>query len=255
MGRRSVNYPKTYVKSDGRKLVSSGPRDLQRVNQTSLATSPDLEGVEGLKRQLDGLRDELRRQQSSNKPEGYFTPDEVDEEIRKAVKQAIAEATLSFKRSTEQIKRGDSVDIQTYKSRVLELQKGNDDLTRLHQAITNQNTDLNNKIKRLNEELVENRELKKQIAVLEQTLTGKEELIETLKTRPAIINDQIIEDPDRPKMEEVFIDPLEKDEGKGLKSYIDIEDVTPEGADAVDGKVDKLRDLLGKKLPGGLKNE
>lgn len=254
MERRNVIYPKTYIKADGRKLVSSGPRDLQRVQQTPVITSPNLDAVEGLKKQLDDLRQELRKQQTENKPEGYFTPDEVDEEIRRAVKQAVAEATLSLKKSGQQVKQATDPDIQKYKVRIVELQKNNDNLTILHSTITNQNTDLKNQIDKLKEGLVETEEYKKQIAVLEQALAGKEELIETLKTRPAIIGDQVIEDPDRPKMEDVFIDPLEEGAGKGLKSFIEIEDVTPGDTDKVNDKVDKLRDLIGN-LPGGLKDE
>jgi hypothetical protein len=45
-------------------------------------------------------------------------------------------------------------------------------------------------------------------------------------------------------MEQVFVDPLEEDSGKGLKSSINIETVTKD--EEVLGRVDKLRGLLGK---------
>ena len=45
-------------------------------------------------------------------------------------------------------------------------------------------------------------------------------------------------------MEQVFVDPLEDDAGKGLKSSIQIETVVKD--DEVDDKVNKLKDLLGK---------
>jgi hypothetical protein len=120
----------------------------------------------------------------------------------------------------------------------------------MHTTITNQNSDLKNRIEKLKEEAVEVVELKQQIAVLEQTIEGKDEVIQTLKTRPAIIDGEVvITDPDRPQMEQVFVDPLEEDAGKDLESHIEIEDITSDEPNEVEEKVDKLRDLLGKKLP------
>ena len=133
-----------------------------------------------------------------------------------------------------------------YKTQIVELQKGHDNLTRLHATITKENGSLKEDNAKLKDELGDVAELRKQIAVLEQELTGKEELIETLKTRPAIIDGEVI-DPDRPQMEQVFVDPLEEDAGEGMKSSIQIDTIEKE--DEVDNKVDKLRDLLGSKLP------
>jgi len=250
MGRKSVIYPKTYLKSDGRKLISSGPRDLQRVQQTQQFITPEAELIGGLKKQIENLTTQLSNQLAAGQPTGYFSPEEVDAEVSKAVSQAIAEATLEFKKTGHLSDQSVERALQKYKMQIVELQKGNDDLTRMHTTITSQNSDLKKKIEKLNENVKEVVDLKKQIAVLEQAVEGKDELINTLKTRPAIIDGEVIvTDPDRPQMEQVFVDPLEEDAGKDLESHINIEDITPEDPDEVGEKVDKLRDLLGKKLP------
>lgn len=243
----TIPYKKQFVKSDGRRLNRSGPRDMQARSGGSDYTVDN--GIVGLLTiQLTELKAEILAMKSRSgdaAPAGFFSPEQVDEEIRKAVESAVAEAAISFKGMPN--KDSDLLPlVKDYKSQIVELQKGNDNLTKLHSAITRENSGIREKITKLESEATDANELKKQIAVLGQELAGKEELIETLKTRPAIINGEII-DPDRPQMEQVFIDPLDEDAGKGMKSSITIETVTKD--EEVDNKVGKLRNLIGK-LPG-----
>jgi len=241
-----IPYKKQYVKSDGRKLVRSGPRDMQ-ARVASGGYSPDSELVALLTNQIAELKAEILALKSkttttNDAPQGFFTPEQVDEEIRKAVEAAVAEAAISFK--GQQNQESDLAPlVQEYKKQIVELQKGNDNLTRLHATMAKENTDLKTRIAKLETEATEAAELKKKIAVLEQEIVGKQELIETLKSSPAILGDEVI-DPDRPQMEQVFVDPLEDDAGEGLKSSIQIETVVKD--DEVDDKVNKLKDLLGK---------
>lgn len=241
----NIPYKKQFVKSDGRKLNRSGPRDMQARVSASGGTDPQL--VEVLTNQITELKAEILAMKSRTgdaAPPGFFSPEQVDEEIRKAVEAAIAEASIALRGDTKNADLAPLV--KEYKSQIVELQKGQDNLTRLHATITKENSALKEDNAKLKEELGDVNELKKQIAVLEQELEGKEELIETLKTRPAIIDGEVI-DPDRPQMEQVFVDPLEEDAGEGMKSSIQIDTVEKE--DEVDNKVDKLRDLLGSRLP------
>lgn len=196
------NYPKEFIKGDGRRLISGGPRDLQRKQKIVQYAMPSDAGIEDLKKQIGELQIELKRTLSGHTPSGYFTADEVDEEIRKAVALAAKEVA--------QVKG------------------------------------LKTQIKKLKIELKEAEELKKEIALLKQALAGKEELVEALKGKPAIIGDKIVTDPDRPQMEKRFVDPLETDAGKGLKSFIKTDKVVKKGEDEVDDQVDKLRSLLNK---------
>jgi hypothetical protein len=243
-----MKYPKELVKPDGRKLIAGGPRDMQRRQQVAYTAAPDAGVIEALQRQIE----ELKELTKSNKKEGeLYTAEEVDEEIRKAVEAAVKETTISLKRNTQAAAQEIEPLVQKYKVQIVELQKNNDDLTRLHNTITNQSSEMKDKIAKLESEVGEVTELKKQIAVLEQTLTGKDELIEALKTRPVIVQQGAVEqeDPNRPKMEQVFVDPLEKDSGKDLKSSINIkvEDIpTTDKKEEMDDKVFKLKSLLGK---------
>lgn len=243
----AIPYKKQFVKSDGRRLNRSGPRDMQsRVDASGYL--PDMALTELLTNQITELKAEVLAIKSKSgdvAPLGFFSPEQVDEEIRKAVEAAVAEAAISFKGMGP--KNADLAPlVKEYKVQIVELQKGNDNLTRLHAAITKENTELKEKMNILQSKLGGVAELKKQIAVLEQEVEGKQELIETLKTRPAIIDGEVI-DPDRPQIEQVFVDPLEKDAGEGMKSSITIETVTKD--EEVGNRVDKLRDLLGSKLP------
>jgi len=239
----AIPYKKQFVKADGRKLNRSGPRDMQARAAGGDGVNSEMIGL--LTNQITELKAEILAMKSKSgdaPPLGFFSPEQVDEEIRRAVESAVAEAAVSFK---GQPKNPDLAPlVQEYKSQILELQKGNDNLTRLHSTITKENTDMKTKMAKLEAELGDVVDLKKQIAVLEQEVAGKEELIDTLKSRPAIIGGEVITDPDRPQMEQVFVDPLEDDAGEGMKSTINIETITKD--EEVNDKVDKLRGLLGK---------
>ena len=241
----NIPYKKQFVKSDGRRLNRSGPRDMQARTSDS-GYRPDSGTTEALTSQLIELKAEILAMKSRSgdaAPAGFFSPEQVDDEIRKAVESAVAEAAISFKGMG-----GQNADmaplVKEYKKQILELQRGNDNLTKLHASITKENTNVKDEVSRLRAELVDVVELRKQIAVLEQEVAGKEETINVLKTRPAILEGEIFTDPDRPQMEQVFIDPLEKDAGEGLEASIQIETIVKD--EEVGDKVNKLKDLLGK---------
>jgi chromosome segregation ATPase len=238
-----IRYPKEFVKPDGRKLVSGGPRDLQRRQQISQVPTPDIETVDSLKKQIEEIKEISKR---LPKQENYFSPEEVDEEIRKAVENAVKETTISLKRSSQGNNQEIELALQKYKSQIVELQKSNDDFIRIHKTIIEENKELKDKIEKLkqNENIIN--ELKTQIAVLEQTVSGKEELIVSLKTRPMAVIEEI-EDPKRPKMDKIFIDPIENGAGEKLKANIRIEQTLPVSErEEVEDKVGRLKSLMGK---------
>jgi hypothetical protein len=189
-----VNYPKEFVKPDGRKLVAGGPRDLQRRQLNQPAGELDLSG---LRKEFHTLREELRKAKLQQSPDGFFSPEQVDEEIRKAVEQAVKE-------TMESVKNPD------HDKHELEVSK-----------------------------------LEREITLLKQSLEGKKEVIDALRSNTRLPEDVVI-DSKRPQMEHKFIDPLDKDAGKGLKSHIDIVDVSTTEEDDMSKKVDKLKGLLGR---------
>lgn len=245
-----MQYRKDFVKSDGRRLLKGGPRDqqLRAKNQSESAM------VDTLIEQITNLKAEVSRLKTSGGGEptnsrGMYTPEQVDEEIRRAVSQAMAEAAVAFKKNNPNADPEIEKLIKIYKEQIVDLQKNNDDFARMHKSIVSENGRLKEQIKELEQACSGVSDLQKQIAVLEQSLAGKEELIETLKSKPMIINGQIVDgeldDPDRPKMEQVFVDPLEKDSGEGLKSNIRTKELTSNDDSDVGDKVNKLKNLLG----------
>ena len=238
-----INYPKELVKPDGRKLIAGGPRDMQRRMRTpDLPTTASSEVGEHLAQKIEELSQALKSKPVV--PEGYMAPEQVDAEIRKAVEEAVKETTLAMKRISQVSAQSVEPTLQKYKVQIVELQKTNDDLTKLHSEIAKQNSDLKSKISELEVKKEEIKELEIKLAVLEQNLKGKDEMIVVLKSRTG--DGASVEDPNRPKMDSVFIDPLSADSGKGLKSFIQTDDVTREEKDEMMNKVSKLKGLLGK---------
>jgi len=82
---------------------------------------------------------------------------------------------------------------------------------------------------------------------VEKLLKEQNKKLEELTT--SVLNGQrttIVESGDnRPKMETVFIDPLEKDAGKDLESFI-VRDISIDAKENMFEKVDKLKGMLGK---------
>jgi len=90
-----------------------------------------------------------------------------------------------------------------------------------------------------------NKKLINEVNSLKQIIDAKNELINVLKSNivGSTINNEI--ENDRPKMEENFIDPLDKNAGNGLKSFLKSDEIKQ--VDDLYGKVDKLRKLFDNK--------
>lgn len=109
-------------------------------------------------------------------------------------------------------------------------------------------------------------DLKNKVTSLKERIESKNELIEILKSKKdnsidgakiaEIVSNEIhknsgsIKDlkltgEERPQIENVFIDPLEKDAGDELESHINIKDISFDEKEKMANKVDKLKNLLG----------
>lgn len=124
--------------------------------------------------------------------------------------------------------------IKTTKQIIIDVEnKSKDKLNKLKKIIT----DYESKIEILNNKLIS----------AEEIIKTKDDSIAVLKTNVNAIEST---DPDRPQMEEAFVDPLEKGIDQNLELHIKIkEDI--QGDTKVDAKVDKLKSLLGKSPLGG----
>jgi hypothetical protein len=183
-----------------------GPRDQQRRLQAINQPDTSVGSAEAIINELRAQIAQLTQELIKKPKSGEFTAEEVDSEIRKAVIGAVKETQDNVKHEINKL--------------------------------TNRNI-----------------ELEKELAVLKAALQSKEtgetaaltKKIEELTMAVAASKGGEIElDPDRPKMEEVFIDPLSKGAGNNLESHVDIKDSSPIEKVKVDEQVDKLKGLLGK---------
>jgi ribosome recycling factor len=200
-----VLYKKEHIKPNGRKLVSGGPRDLQRQQQQFT----DQSGViNELKNEIIRLTEELQRQ-----PSGGYTGEQMDNEIRSAVTDAVKDLKKEIKNYHKQEKQF-LVDI---KEKDKELEKIKDKYSK----------EIKNLLKEHSEKL--------------EKLT-----MSIMKSGRHIMVEEEDQEDDRPKIEQVFIDPLEKDAGKELKPFLDVKDISTDEKENMFDKVDKLKDILGK---------
>jgi len=103
-------------------------------------------------------------------------------------------------------------------------------------------------IKGVKEETIKYKEkinkLENEVSKLKDIIENKDVLIEQLKQIKEISSGAVIK-PDRPIIEEVFIDPIDTD-FDDVESYIKTKETVGMNKEDVDRKVDKLKKLLGK---------
>lgn len=213
-----MRYNKEHIKKDGRHLLRGGPRDIQRRQAMAELQGDQSVIVDLLKQEIADLKREL-----SNRPKGKgggFTAEEVDMEIHKAVESAVKELTTEFEKEKDKLQH----DINNFKQIVEAVQKEK------------------------SRNLIEVEKLNAKIETQQALLAEKDARIEELKQmRTSVpVAYQQKEDPDRPKMEEVFVDPLEKDAGEGMEAHINVSDITIDEKENMEDKVNKLRNIMGK---------
>ncbi len=152
-----------------------------------------------------------------------FTAEQVDEMINKAVVESVEEALNSS---------------AGYMPPVGELEKLKGELKLkdiVIDALKGQNTGLEQSNNNMDEDI---QELKSMLAE-----TAKKLEILTLLSHEG----KDYYDPDRPQMEEVFIDPSEKD--KEFESHIEIKDENGSGKASFNEQANKLKGMFGNKIP------
>lgn len=212
-----ITYNKEFIKKNGRRLSGSSPRDLQKKQAQQ---SNVYEGViKDLKDEISNLREEL--QNDSNKKTGMFTAEQVDEDINKTVSGVVEELTIKHKDELEK-KETECKNLIGVKNELL--------------------NDLKDQNKFLTKELCKIKETDNS-EVLNRLTTLLSEV--TKNTNQVSVNKNALKNMERPKIQSVFIDPLETDAGAGLESHIDVEEVSVVQKENTQDKVDKLKNLLG----------
>lgn len=235
--------------------AGGGPRDQQRRLQIMDQPDSSSETVKELRNQIAILTRELatrpRFEEGNEVSRGEFTAEDVDKEIRVAVVGAVKETEDRLKDKISKLNnnnKGLTDEIDRLKSELSSVIKQSDlgikdSVTGYEKKIANLETKIRNRDEVIDEfksdESREINELTKKVEELTMAVAAAQEI-------------QVDIDPDRPQIEEVFVDPLEKDAGSKIEAHINIEDTSLDEKIKVDEKVNKLRDMLGK-LPGAKK--
>lgn len=263
-----LRYNKEYIPKD-RRIQTHGPRDLQRKQALAASSGPEVDMglVNELRATIADLREQLKQKPATQ--EGMYTAEQVNDEIIKAVKAETADLKGQYEEKLkaleiEAINQGNKIREFTEKLDVAEKKvvDGISEAEEKYKAVADNIKvkydslleERDSKIKALKEKLEEKdnyikklESISNQASITEDAMKKMlDDLTEKVKGM-ALAGGKSIEevDPDRPKMETVFIDPSEQ-EGD-VESHINIEeDVSITKKEEMAGKVDKLRNLIGK---------
>ena len=213
-----IRYDKELITKD-RRIMTSGPRDRQRKQQMQSIVLPDQSGL------IDELRAQIAKLQAKidSAPAGGYTAEQVNEEIEKAIKAETADL-----RAKLEIERNNSKNLR---DEILQLNSKIKDRDKTIESLNSKKADIDNNVTTL--------------------LTEATKKIEALSTQMAMsgtADSLILESAgsSRPKMETVFVDPIEKESKVEKHFEVEVEDVSPSKKEEMDNKVNKLRNLLGK---------
>lgn len=234
-----IVYNKQFTAKD-RRVMTSGPADRQRKQRQSSAADAAL--IEELRNQIDRLQTQLLQKPAATTlpPDSeLFTAEQVNDEIVKAIK----EETVNLKTEYESRITMLNTELEHTKTKAVLYAKDIEHLKSEHE---------------------------KEIAGLQEVLKGKDEMIKQFKeSKAAGFSEESVKalleeatkkleettlaarglsqadvDPDRPKMETSFIDPVEKE--SKVESHIKVEDVSLDKKEEMSSKVNKLRNIMGK---------
>lgn len=247
-----MEYYKEVKKTDGRVLRPGGPRDIQRMQRIGRDSTYI---INELKKQVAILQT-----QAPISTVAGPAPEEIDEEIRKAVRDAVKETKQHYKDIIADLKEKENKLLRKMQETSSESNK------KMQNGKIKYKKEYNEKVEKL-EEKYNNKisRLEDGLKIAEERLVVKDETIEILHTEKDSTIKKLIEeqikmveelarsvaggegagkDSQRPQMEEVFVDPLEADAGKGLESHINVKDISIDEQEKMAEKVDKLRDLM-----------
>lgn len=208
-----ITYNKQIVTKD-RRVMPSGPRDRQRKQQLQgMVTGDQSELIAELRSHIVELQARI-----DNTPQGGFTAEQVDAEIYKAIKEETS--ALKAKYNAE-------------KTKVTELEK---ELSSLQTALKGKEEMIN----QLRTTATALPSPDGKIAALLEEATKK---IENMAAQMTHYQTGEMPGSDRPKMETVFVDPIEKE--SSVESHFEVEDISITEKEEMNSKVNKLKGLLG----------
>jgi DNA repair exonuclease SbcCD ATPase subunit len=229
----AITYNKTKITKD-RRVQPSGPRDRQlrqKLQQQAPVDNSDL--VSELRNQISALQDRLASSQV-----GGWTDDQVNAEIIKAITEETAnlnkqhsEEKAAYDKAISKLKES----LHEYKTQIKLYEK---DIETLKEKILEKETLITELKSR--EPVMDNN-----VTMLLAEATKKIEALTTQVTSGSV--DPSVSS-DRPQMETVFVDPIEKESKveKHFEVEVEVGDVSISKKEEMGNKVDKLKNLLGK---------
>jgi len=269
-----MKYDKKDIEKLGRVVTTGGPRDIQRRQKAAQRAAVSVSNIDAsvvkeLQTEIKTLRQNLDKPQGSG-----FTAEQMDDEIGKATIAAVNKTKVEYEKKIKELEI-ENLQFKNTKnnaeSKVKEL------VTKLESKSQKQQEELDAELEKVEEKysaLVE--KYKNKLITAEDThraaISAKDDIIDGLKDRIEDLKEktddnkltmllseatekiermaaQIVDgapidlDPNRPQMEEVFIDPSTDEK---LESHINVEDVSLNKKEDMTSKVNKLKGLLGK---------
>jgi uncharacterized protein YeeX (DUF496 family) len=271
-----ITYNKEYTPKD-RRIMPSGPRDRQRkLQQQKMSPAKvSMEFVEDLKAQISELQKELH--EVSSRPSSGYTAEQLDNEIIKAVTAETAEIKASYEAQIKDLEIKNINLGNSLRNSEKKMEEMAEVIEKTKLVNDEESKSLAKEVQTKFEGIVAERDAKidkmileheTAIKLLQDKLKDRDSLIEELKKSKSGADDeqlkallaettkklellsnlpagQLVSDPDRPQMEEVFIDPLE-DDGSKMESHIDVKDMSSDEKEEVMDNVAKLKNLIGK---------
>ena len=213
-----IDYNKEFKAKGRRVITSSGPRDRQ-LKQQAAASSEATKEIQALREQIIEL---------SNKAtvkEGGFSADEVNEAVIKAVKEEVAK-----------LKEKHDFEKEKLQNKVVQLEERIELYTKSHeQEISN----LKDVIKTKDEIIAQIKELSN---ISDNKLTSLlKETTEKIGNMVYAQGEGVTVEDDRPKMETVFVDPIDKE--SKTENHFELDKVHKDEKDKVNNKLGKLKGM------------
>jgi hypothetical protein len=223
-----MDYDKPEVKKSkkSRYLAGGGPRDQQRRlalmdAQKRVAPLGQEDLIRELRDHIATLNEKLAEKEQVT---GEYSAFDVDKEIRKAVAGAVEETKEKFKNKIKSLKSNNDKLISEVEE-LKKLIKIKDETIKSLEISMKSSSSNNNE-------------------ALEKMITEQNKQIEILTAMVA--EGRTFESSnERPQMEEVFIDPLDKDAGKDIESHMKVKDTSSEKKEDIGRKANKLKSVLG----------
>lgn len=226
-----MRYNKEFIKKDGRKLISVGPRDLQRRQAQRTSGFINEETVNILTVEIGRLRKELSTVKNTNSD--LFTAEQIDADISKVINETVTELTIKH---DSELNKKDEEYKKNLKQQQITFKESISIKDELIIDLKTQNKFLTESIYKLKEGSVS--EIANKLTTLLTEVTEKMNLNGT--------NNIITVESDRPKIEKIFIDPINNESMEGVETHINLKDISISEKEEWVDKVGKLKGLMGK---------